>query len=341
MEIPVSDRDPAVAVDLGGTNVRAAVVSRGAPIRQIHRRPLKKSSPNALLEVMAACVEDALAEAASAAANGPTPAIAGIGVAMKGFVDHKTGITVSSGFLGMKNVPVAPFLADRFGVAVRVMNDVQAATIGEILYGAGRTYDDFVYLNVGTGIAAGLVFGGKLYRGAANLSGEFGHITVDRHGQPCACARAGCLERVVSGPGIVTLARAKIAEYPESTLVSLNADGSGELNATTVFDHALSGDAAAKDVTECAAAYLGDGLVNLINLLNPAAIILGGGVFSAAAPGSGTAAFVELLERHVRRFGIAEAVKSLSVFEVSSLEPDKAGLIGAAGLVLEKEALEG
>jgi glucokinase len=270
---------------------------------------------------MGACVADAVEDA------GGVVELGGIGVAMKGFVDTTTGITISSGFLGMKNVPVGPCLSGRFGLAVEVANDVQAATIGEMCFGAGREFSDFIYLNVGTGIAIGIVVGRRLYRGAANLSGEFGHITVDRDGDPCPCGRRGCLEHEVSGPGIVRRARAAAGHWPRSRLAE--AVASTEINATSVFTLAEAGDEAAASVMRESAEYLGDGIVNLVNVLNPQAIILGGGVFHEAH------GFVRLLQEHVYARGIAEAVKSLELFEMSRLDVDRAGLIGAAALVFQ------
>ena len=310
--------DPAIGVDVGGTNVRAALVSRDLSLSGENRRRIDKSSPTALLEVMAACVEQAMKAA---------PGAAGIGVAMKGYVDVKTGITIASGNLGMKNVPVGPYLAKRFGVPVRVANDVQVATTGEMLYGAGRDYKDFIYLNVGTGIAAGMVLDGRLYGGASNLAGELGHMTVDRDGPQCPCGQKGCLEEIVSGPGIVAQARIAVSQYPGSVLAPLAE--SGQLTASKVFALADRGDEAAMGVLRKTAEYLGDGIVNLINLLNPAAVILGGGVFTDAAT------FIRLLETHVRTHAIGQAARSLRAFETSRLDVDKVGIIGAAAMVFQ------
>jgi len=312
--------DFAVAIDVGGTNIRAALVSRDLKLSGENRRRIDKTSPTALLNEMAACATEALRDSLG---------VSGIGVAMKGYVDTRTGITIASGNLGMKNVPVGPFLEDRFGIPVCVANDVQAATTGELRYGAGRDFRDFIYLNVGTGIAAGLVFDGRLCRGAANLSGEFGHTTVDRDGWPCPCGQKGCLEEIVSGPGIVAQARRKLQKYPDSLM--RRSIESGELTASRVFALADRGDEAAKQVMSESAEYLGDGIVNLVNLLNPEAVILGGGVFTDAE------SFIKLLEQHVRAHAIGEAVRSLRSFETSRLEVDKAGLIGAAALVFARE----
>lgn len=303
-----ASREVALAIDVGGTNIRAALVEHGMAIRSSAWRPIDRSSGDALL----AAIGDCAAEAAGPAG----PAVAGIGVAMKGFVDHRTGVMVASGNLGLRNVPVRSFLADRFGHPTWVDNDVHAATIGEIQYGAGRRYRDFLYVNVGTGIAAGLVIDGKLCRGVANLSGELGHATVNLDGKPCHCGLRGCLEEVVSGPGIEAWYRSEAA-------------GAEALRASAVLALGAAVDGPARRVLEAVVEYLGTGIVNLVNLLNPEAVILGGGVFQ------GSADFVGRLESFVRSRSLRESAACLDRVAVSSLEPEHAGVRGAAGLVWE------
>jgi predicted NBD/HSP70 family sugar kinase len=237
-------------------------------------------------------------------------------MAMKGFVDHRTGVMVASANLGLKNMPVRRYLCDRFGHPTWVDNDVHAATIGEIQYGAGTRYRDFLYVNVGTGIAVGLVFDGKLCRGTANLAGEFGHATVNLDGKSCHCGLRGCLEEVVSGPGIEAWYRSEAA-------------GAGALRASEVLALGATTDGPARRVLESVVEYLGVGIVNLVNILNPEAVIFGGGVFS------GTDDFVARLGAFVRSRALRESVACLDRVAVSSLEPEHAGVRGAAGLVWE------
>jgi glucokinase len=312
-----------IGVDVGGTNVRTAVVDRKMSLLAEAQRPIDKSSPSALLEGIADCVREVMPS---------STAVAGIGVAMKGYVDHLRGVMVGSGNLGMRDLFVKSFLEERFGLYVSVDNDVHAATIGEIYYGVGRRYKNFIYINVGTGIAAGMVFDGKLYRGASNLSGEFGHTTVDRHGWAC-CGIRGCLEKIVSGPGIVEQVSRKIKNHENSPLASMVQ--SGTLTATDVFHMAEKNDDLAVAVFDETVAHLGTGIINLINLLNPEAVILGGGVFSNAD------LFVGRLVDFVKAHAIKRAIGDLQAFGPSALAVNKAGLIGAAGLIWERRELEG
>jgi len=314
--------DVVIGVDVGGTTIRAAALDGQMAKLAQTQTPMDKSSPAAVLRGIACCVQGVVRASRH---------IAGIGVAMKGLVDHRRGVMVSSTTLRMRGLPVRSFLEDGFGLLVAVDNDVHAATIGEIYYGAGHQFRDFLYLNVGTGVAVGLVFDGKLYRGATNLSGEFGHTTVDRHGWPCRCGMRGCIEAFASGPGIVAQVLDKLAHYPESPLAALA--HAGELNATEVFRAAQQGEALALQVLYDTVEHLGAGLVNLVNLLNPEAIILGGGVFSEAG------IFVERLAEFVRAHPLRDSAAALREIGPSSLGVNEVGLIGAASLIWEYQDL--
>jgi glucokinase len=221
---------------------------------------------------------------------------------------------VASANLGLRDVPVKRWLEDRFGLRVEVDNDVHAATLAELGLGAGRTFRDFVYVNVGTGIAAGLVIDGRLCRGVANLAGEFGHVTVDRDGIPCHCGQKGCLEELAAGPRIVERYRKLRGGAPPVG------------TASGVFDLAAAGDAAAGAVLEAVTEDIGTGIVNLANLLNPEAVVLGGGVFR----GSGVLA--ARIAAFVRARALREIAACLRSVDVSALEPGSVGILGAASL---------
>ena len=311
-----------IGVDVGGTNVRAVVLDRRMVKLAQAQRPMDKSSPSTVLGGIAHCVRGVV---------NTSEQVAGIGVAMKGLVDHEQGIMVSSTTLRMRGLPVKSFLEDEFGLITAVDNDVHAATIGEIYYGAGHRFKDFLYLNVGTGVAVGLVLNGRLYRGATNLSGEFGHTTVDLHGGSCRCGRQGCIEDFASGPAIVARVRKEVAHTPDSPLAALAS--SGRLNATDLFRGAEQGDALATQVLNDTVEFLGAGLVNLVNLLNPEAIILGGGVFTGAER------FIELLAKYVRAYPLRDSADSVKEISPSSLGVNDVGLIGAASLIWEHQDL--
>ncbi|MFP7170258.1 ROK family transcriptional regulator [Terribacillus sp. 7520-G] len=189
--------------------------------------------------------------------------IIGIGVAMHGVVDAGNGISQIAPLLGLRHIPIKQELEDRFGIPVKVDNDARAMALGEAWFGGCNMEDSIVAVNVGRGIGAGIIIQGKLFHGAAGLAGELGHMSIDPNGEKCACGNRGCLQTLASGPSI-----ARIAGLPD-----------GE----AVYKAAQAGEEAARIVLEQAGRMLGIGLVNLIHLLNPDRIILGGGVMGSEA----------------------------------------------------------
>ncbi len=252
---------------------------------------------------------------------GSVPSAIGIGVV--GHTDSDTGVWMQA-----INIPIhEPVnlkldLAARYGLPVTVDNDVHAAANAELRFGAGCVYSSFVYLNVGTGIAMGIVENGRLMRGASNYAGEIGHMLVDPHGEPCICGRRGCLEPIASGGGILGRARQMLKQYPNS---SLHRYGSG-LHTQLIFDEARRGDLLAERLKKEAQEALGIALTNVVNLLNPGAVILGGGVFQDKA-------FANDLLKDIRKFSLPAADAALKCLRPSELDPKWVGLLGAASLV--------
>ena len=317
--MPLTHGDLSVGVDVGATNTRAAVVDPQATILATANRLTPRGHKEGILESILAAIQDALA-----VTGVERDRIAGVGVGIVGGVDIHSGMSTRSANLGVAAIPVRLTVERALGLPCWLENDVRAATIGELMFGAGQAFKHFVLLSVGTGIATGLVCNGRIYRGAGSLAGEFGHTTVDLHGAPCHCGQRGCLETYVSGPAIAAQARALAAHHPQSTLAALLERGAGALNATAVFHAAAQGDTLGLRILDQVSHYLGAGIVNLYNLLDPEAIILGGGVFA-----QGDVLF-ERLAREVEREYSGLTPRRLAL---SRLGPAQVGVIGAASLV--------
>jgi glucokinase len=188
----------------------------------------------------------------------------------------------------------------------------------------GRETADFIYLNVGTGIACGIVCNGQLVRGTINYAGELGHTVVETQGDLCDnCGRRGCLEPIASGGGMLDQVRARLADYADSLLHA--PARSGALTVASIFQAADAGDELATAVSNRALRGIGTALVDLVNLLNPQVIVLGGGVFS---DGWG----IERLRTWVTERPLPGARASLQSIVLSELEVDLVGLLGAASL---------
>jgi glucokinase len=311
-----------VGVDVGGTKILVGYVARDGTVFRSQRYPMDRTDQASTLSSIRSAADAFLAREWS----GPAPLAMGVGLV--GHTDPARGIWVRA-----MNVPIqSPVLLAnefqaRYGLPVSLDNDVHAATLAELQLGFGRKARDFVYLNIGTGIASGLVCNGKLVRGAANYAGELGHMIVEPDGDLCAqCGRRGCLEPIASGGGMLDQVRAWLADYPASVL--RKAHESGQMTVGVILEAAGAGDVLAAQVTERALRALEVALVNLVNLLNPEMIVLGGGVFH---DGWG----IERLRSHVTANALPTAVLSFKGIVPSQLGAAQVGLLGAATLAWE------
>lgn len=203
-----------------------------------------------------------------------------IGVTFAGLVDSERGIVLTSpNVLGLKNLPVKKILEDEFGAETFLENDATAATIAERIFGEGKKHDNFVYLTLSTGIGGGAFLDGKLYRGAHGMAGEMGHMVVMSNGPVCGCGRRGCLEAIASGRGIARRVAENVTAVKESELYSKIRPS--DIDARKVFEFKKKGDMFSQLIIEETVYYLAVGLVNIIDIFDPEAVIIGGGIANA------------------------------------------------------------
>ncbi|GAO04344.1 ROK family protein [Anaeromyxobacter sp. PSR-1] len=315
----------ALGVDLGGTNARAAVVDRATgEIVASHKEPLHERGPEAVV----ATVAHALGQAAGAA--GIAPAAAGrVGVGVAGQVLGATGVVMNAPNLGWRDVAFGALLEKALGVPVRVANDLSVAAWGEKRFGAARGIEDVVLVFVGSGVGSGLILGGRLHDGAQGVAGELGHIKVrlPRPGftpRRCGCGQLGCLEAYTSGVNVAARVREEIAAGVATRVLELVEGDLARVTASVVEEAHALGDAYAVALWDEVSELLGLAVANLVTLLNPARLILGGGVLLGAP---------RLADLTLRRFDDAvsrSATRGLTV-ERAWLGDD-AGVIGAAVL---------
>jgi glucokinase-like ROK family protein len=238
----------------------------------------------------------------------------GIGIGVSGFVDLERGISTYSPILKWKDAKIAEPLRERYKVPVFVDNDVNTLTLAELWYGAGRRFKNFICVTIGEGIGAGIVIDGRLYEGAIGGAGEIGHTCIQPNGPKCRCGEAGCLEVFASDIFLVRRAEEVLsrkgsfeAPTPEELLIA-----------------AKQGDPTARGIFEEMGRYLGIGLRNAVNLLNPEAIILGGERMDAFEY------FSPALEKEVRKHSFPGVSKELEI--VPAELGEDGWLIGAATL---------
>lgn len=265
-----------VGVDLGGTNVRAVVFD--ADMRVLGREKTftrAEEGADRVISRMADCVRAALERAGLGLAG-----TSGVGVGAAGLTDWRSGTVLLASNLGWRDVPLADALSRHLeGTRVSVDKDTNVAALAEARLGAGRSFDHFLYVTAGTGIGGGLVLNGALYRGATGGAGDIGHVVVDPDGPSCGCGDHGCVEVFASGGGIVNRTEEALARGgPEAEASVLEAEG---LTAEVVFRAAQEGDDLAAGVVRQAGEMLGLALADYVNLNNPEAIVLGGGLLRA------------------------------------------------------------
>ncbi len=264
-------------VDVGGTNIVCGLVTVSEEVMyQIKRATEVPKGPDAVLEKIAAMIEEAALGYAEQSGEHVSVAAAGIG--LPGFVDPDEGIARFAGNLGWRNLPAVQRLQARLNLPVYIDNDVRTYVFGEAMYGAGKGYKDVLGLTVGTGIASAMVNDGELFYGYRNMSGELGHIVMEGLTDPCPCGLQGCLETFASASGMVRQAKKALLSGEPSILQDwFPGDKREELTAADLSRAYDLGDALAVLIMEKAGTLLGRALSYAVPLVSPELIIVGGG----------------------------------------------------------------
>jgi glucokinase len=311
-----------LAIDIGATRVRVAVIDEGGAI--LWREgllTLAADGPAATLSRIAAAMNRALASPHGSQ-------VTAIGIGAPGPLDPWTGVIYNPPNLpGWDALPLGRLLQDQFGLPVHLGNDANLAALGEHRYGAGRGASDMVYLTISTGVGGGIISGGKLLLGADGLAGEIGHTSVQARGPRCGCGNFGCLEVMAAGPAIARHGARALRRGQSPGIAAGAGNHARAVTAEMVVGAALAGDRVARDIVQRAGFYIGVGTVNLLHTLNPRLVVIGGGV----ALGAG-----DLLLDAVRSTVAARAMppfkRDLRILPASL--GDDAGLLGALVLAL-------
>ena len=279
--------DLAVGVDFGGTKLLAAVVdvSTGEILSSSKKKTNPDDDAKALMERIYSGIDDALEEAGFK----KKPDLKGIGVGIAGQIDTEKGILLGAPNLSQAtvNLPIADMLQERYDVPAALLNDVQVAAVGEGTFGAGKGCDEFFCVFVGTGVGGAIVHHGKLYTGATGTAGEVGHLIIHANGRHCGCGGRGHLEAYASRTAITRTILGELKRGRSSVLTKLEPslaenDGDGTALRSGLLAKAMKeNDPLVTETLTEAGTDLGLGIASVINLLNPARIIVGGGVIEA------------------------------------------------------------
>ncbi len=310
-----------IGIDVGGTNVKLALVDDKGKIRYSNSVPTRaEMGYEYTVNNIKQAIYDLMKETKLS-----TKDIEGIGFGFPGQVDYKAGtVRNAPNIPGWVEVPIAKLIEDEFHIPTRVDNDVRCAALGELNYGAGKGCENLICITVGTGIGSGLIVNGKLVRGASNAAGEIGHIKLQIHDGPiCGCGDTGCMEAFASGPSIVAIAEDYI-KGGKSTKFREMANGN-PITPYIVCEAAKTGDPVAQRIFTIMGEYIGVGLASVVNLLNPERIIVGGGVADA-----GDLLLTPLTETLKKR---AMKIAGSVVEVVPAQLGNTAGVIGASLLI--------
>jgi len=327
----MADKPYVVGVDLGGTNVRAAVIDRVS--EQIVARGENISSrgmegPELTAMQIAAAAQTALDRAGADAAQ-----VLGVGVAVPGHVKAREGVVKwAPNFKDQwKDVPIAALIERHLGLPVQIGNDANLAALGEFRFGAGRAVRHLVMVTLGTGIGGGIIVDGRLLDGADGGAGEIGHMVINPGGRGGNSA-FGSVEGETQRDAIIERAARKIQEGYETSLGAQVDFDRFALTPAIIAEEARKGDAIALEVFEETGYYLGLCVTNLINLLNPEMVVIGGGIAQAG----------DIILDPIRRTVTATAIRSLS--RTCRIVPaelgDNAGIFGGAAIILQEMAGE-
>lgn len=273
--MPKNLERPILGIDLGGTKILTAVVtSQGKMLSRDHSATPAVEGREAVIQSILDSVCRALDQAGITASD-----LGAIGIGAPGLSNPDTGILYTSPNLpGWRDVPLRDIIEREIDKKAFLINDANAAALGEYYFGAGRGTRHFIYITISTGIGGGIVIDGKIYTGSSGTAGEVGHMTIDDNGPFCSCGNSGCWETLASGTALAREARNRMKEGANTSILDYTSGDIEKVTAQIIQTAAERGDALATELIARTGYYVGVGLANLINIFNPELIVIGGGL---------------------------------------------------------------
>ena len=320
-------RDIIVGVDMGGTSLRALVVNGKNEILAVNKTPTKpQQKVDKLIEDIAALVEDAVDEAGLGRSD-----IRAVSIGAPGAVDPRRGLVHEAPNLGWREVPLGPKLKKLLRVPVLVENDVNVGVVGEHALGAGRETKELVGIFVGTGIGGGIISGGKLYEGSRGSAGEIGHMVLVVDGPLCGCGNRGCAEALASRTAMERDVRAAVKAGQKSLVTKIMKKRNKQRMTSSIICQALrKKDLVMRRVLKRAQYYLGVLVANVVNVLDPECVVIGGGIAERLQDD-----FVGLI-REVAYENFLQQRDAKRIRIVSGVLGDNAGALGAVVLARQR-----
>lgn len=304
-----------LGIDLGGTNVKGAVVNEAGEILREASRPTRvERGPEAIADEIAILVKELAA--------GET--LGGVGLGCPGTVDDESGEVVCAFNLNLIHYDLRAALKARTGYGIRLANDANVAALAEALVGAGKGAHSAVILTLGTGLGCGVVIEGRMLTGWTGAASELGHMVVEENGVPCTCGRRGCFEAYSSATALIRMTTEAMARCPESAMHAVSQELGGVVDGRVPFLAKERGDVAGAEVVNTYVRYLAAGVTNVVNIFFPEVIAFSGGVANQGE------ALLGPLRAEVRRQEFGGAYVKRHAKLVNCTLGYKAGMIGAA-----------
>ena len=311
-----------IGIDLGGTNIKAGVVSEDFEI--VAKATCKTNLPRPAEEICADMAKVALEAVEQAGLT--LDDIEAVGIGTPGTANSAEGVIEYSNNLGFRDFHVTELMKTFIDKPCYVENDANAAAYGEFVAGAAKGAANAVCITLGTGVGSGIIIDGKIYSGSNFAGGEIGHTVIDPNGPVCTCGRKGCFEVFSSATGLIRMTKEAMDEDPTSVMHKM-ADEAGKVSARTAFNAMRAGDKAGKDTVDKYIFYLACGIANVINTFQPDILCIGGGVCNEGDP-----LLLPLKEQVAKEIYTKTSAKNTEIV-IAKLGND-AGIIGAAFLGL-------
>ena len=308
-----------LGIDLGGTNIVAAVVNEKYEIISEAKNPTL--CPRPWKEILDDVAKTAL-EAAKIA-NLEMSDFPFVGIGSPGVISVETGTVIAAVNLGFENVPLTKYLSEKLEVPVILENDANAAAYGEFKAGKAKNTENFIAFTIGTGIGSGVVLDGKIYRGTNGIAGELGHSVIKLGGRQCSCGRKGCVDVYASATGLITTTKEAMEANKESLMWQLSESDIKKVTGITAFKAARQNDKTALEVVNSYIEVLAAAITNIINTFQPDMITIAGGISKEGDY------LLNPIKKLVEKESLKNSTKPFPKIEIAELQ-DKAGVIGAS-----------
>ncbi len=311
----------AIGIDIGGMSIKIGLVdNNGKIVEQIRFKTDKDSS---------VAISSMISNIKSLLANNKVESekLLGIGIGCPGSVKSEQGIIEYLPNLGWDSVDVRSPIEKEFNVPVKVSNDANVATLGEVVYGCAKGCETCVMFTIGTGIGGGMIINGKLFEGGFSRGAELGHATLIMNGENCTCGRKGCIECYTSATALIKQTKEKMLNCSDSIMWDYVSRDINNVDGKTAFECSKKGDKAAIEVRDKYIEYLGESILNMLNIFRPEVFIIGGGI---SAQGE---YLTNMLEEYCEKFDYGYKRAPRTKIVTAKLGND-AGIIGAAALLI-------